>query len=91
MCSSDLDGLDSGDILVHSDVEIDPEENKGELFVRLALLGGSMINEAIDGLVADTVTATPQDNSCATHTRKVTKDMGYLQWQEDAVVLARKN
>lgn len=84
------EGLDTGDILVQTEIEIEPEETTGELFDRLALLGGSMINEAIDGLVVGTVTATPQDNSCATHTRKVTKDMGYLQWQEDAVVLARK-
>ncbi|MCF0155818.1 MAG: methionyl-tRNA formyltransferase, partial [Veillonella sp.] len=78
------DGLDTGDMIEVTKVAIEPKETTGQLFERLALLGGQVINDVIDRWTSGQITAQPQDHALATHCGKVTKEMGHMDWSRDA-------
>lgn len=60
-------GLDRGDIIMRSEIEILPEETAGELFDRLAPLGAELIVKTLDAIEDGSATFTPQDESKATY------------------------
>ena len=53
-------GLDTGDMLLWRETPITSEDNVETLHDRLALIGGELICETLDGLEKGTVTRTPQ-------------------------------
>lgn len=53
-------GLDTGDMLLWRETPITPEDNVETLHDRLAIIGGELICETLDGLEKGTVTRTPQ-------------------------------
>ena len=66
-------GLDTGDILLTSETPIGENETSGELFDRLAVLGGELILKTLSALENGTVVPQKQDESLATHTSKIDK------------------
>lgn len=52
--------LDAGDILLVKETDIDPEEDAGQLYDRLAVMGGEAASEALRQLQEGTATRTPQ-------------------------------
>jgi methionyl-tRNA formyltransferase len=68
-------GLDTGDILLTKQTEIGINETSAELFDRLSVLGGELIEETLDALEKNEVTPKKQDESLATHTSKIDKSM----------------
>lgn len=84
------DGLDTGAMLEVTKTPIEPLETSGQLFDRLALLGGHRINAVIEGVVNGSITPTPQNDEDATYTTKITKDMGRIDWNLDAKTLSNK-
>lgn len=82
------DGLDTGDIISISKVAIEPKETTGQLFDRLAQLGGQVINDVIDQWVSGELKAQAQNHDEATHCAKITKDMGKIDWSKDAHTLS---
>lgn len=84
------DGLDTGAMLEVTKTAIAPLETSGELFDRLAILGGARINGVIEGIVNGTITPVAQNDELATYTTKITKDMGLIDWSLDAHTLSNK-
>ncbi len=82
-------GLDDGDILLKRQTIIGEQETGGELFDRLALLGGELIVETLDGLEKGTITPIPQDETEATHVGMIHKSLGKLDFTKTAEELAR--
>ena len=68
-------GLDTGDILLSVKTEIGENETSGELFVRLAQLGGELILKTLDVVENGTAEPKKQDDSFATHTSKIDKSL----------------
>lgn len=54
----------------------------GELTEALARAGAELLVETLPGIVAGTVTATPQDHSQATHAAKLAKEDGRIDWAQ---------
>lgn len=77
-------GMDTGHILYKKLITIRPEETSGELFGRLAQLGGEALGEAIDQLNAGLITPQLQDHSHATTAPMLSKEMGHLDWSQPA-------
>ena len=63
-------GMDTGDILLKKETEIGENETSGELFDRLALLGGELILKTLSALEKGEITPQKQDEGLATHTSK---------------------
>lgn len=81
-------GMDTGPILLTRALAIGADETAGELFARLAPLGAAALVEAIAGLAAATLTATPQPTTGASHARMLTKDDGAIDFARPAAVVA---
>ena len=81
--------LDEGDVLLERRTEIGAQETAGDLFERLAVLGGEASVAALDVLDAGTATFTPQDPGEVTYAPKFTKEDGRLDWARSAVELDR--
>ena len=78
------DGLDTGDIIDIVETDILPSETTGQLFERMAVLGGETIVPVLTRWVNGEIKATPQDDTMATHTAKITKEMGHIDWSKSA-------
>lgn len=76
--------VDAGDILLKKATPIGKKETAGELFDRLAVLGGEAIVEAIRLLDSGKATFTPQDESLATHCSMISKDDGNIDFSKTA-------
>jgi methionyl-tRNA formyltransferase len=77
-------GMDTGDILLQRTIKIDEEETGGSLFDKLSKLGGELIVEALPKIERGEITPVPQDEALATKCGKLSKDMGRIDFSEDA-------
>jgi methionyl-tRNA formyltransferase len=84
------EGLDTGPVLLCEAVPIGPGTTGGDLHDRLAALGARMVNEALTGLEAGTLTPEPQPEGGATYAAKLTREEGCLDWREGAAALERR-
>jgi len=84
------EGLDSGDMLLKTEIELDPEETGGSLFERLRVLSGPLILETLDKLEKGEIVPEKQDETKVTLAPSLTKEMGKLDFTEDAEKLSCK-
>lgn len=76
--------VDAGDVLLQKKVKIGEKETAGELFDRLAVLGGEAICEALALVGAGKAVFTPQDASKATFCHMITKNDGKIDFRRTA-------
>lgn len=74
--------VDAGDILLAKKLEIGKNETAGELFDRLAVLGGEAIVEAISLLESGKAAFVPQNESEATHCSMISKADGKIDFDK---------
>lgn len=82
-------GLDTGDIIMQSRLTLAADETGGSLFDRLASEGATLLIQTLQELEAGTATKTKQDDSKSSYAKMLTKDMGNLDFAQDAIVLER--
>ncbi len=82
-------GCDTGDILTTKIVAIDAKETAKSLFDKLAVAGAELIVETLPKLEAGEITPVPQDESKATHVRKMDKSFGKVDWTKSAAEIER--
>jgi methionyl-tRNA formyltransferase len=80
--------LDTGPMLLQSEVAIDPDDDAGTLQARLAQCGAETLLQALEGLESGTLKAIPQDHRQATYAPKLRKEDGIIRWDRRAVDLA---
>lgn len=76
--------VDAGDVLLEKATPIGKKETAGELFDRLAILGGEAIVEAIGLLESGKATFTPQDESKVSHCSMISKEDGNVDFAKTA-------
>ena len=84
------EGLDTGDILLQERLTLAEAETGGTLHDRLAGISPGALERALDLLAAGMAPRIPQDASLATHTGKLERVHGVLDWSQPAVELARR-
>lgn len=82
-------GVDTGDIIMQQEVIIREEETTGTLFDRLAKAGAKLVVKTLAALEDGTATFTKQDERLVSHTSKISKEMGSIDWSKDAVEIER--
>lgn len=75
-------GIDTGDMLISEELAILPDETAGELFDRMAVLGGKMIVQALDLIESGKAKFIPQDHSQHTYFPMLKKDMGKIDFNK---------
>lgn len=83
------EGIDTGDIIMQSEIELAEDETGGSLFDRLAEVGAKLCVEAMLQIETGIAIYTPQDSTFATHVGKITKEMGSIDWSKTAEEIER--
>ena len=73
-------GMDTGDMLLKTEIEILPTDNFEDLHDKMAVAGADLLLETIDGLEAGTIERIPQDDALATHAPMIHKETGHIDW-----------
>ena len=74
------EGLDTGPILLQSEIEIGPDETAPELSARMAEVGAPLVVETLRGLNRKEIAPRTQDSSAATLARLLKKQDGRIDW-----------
>ena len=82
--------MDAGAILAQSTLMIDPLETAGELHDRLAADGAPLLTKTLAALSEGRVVETPQDESLATLSPKLSRETALLDFTRPAAELAAK-
>lgn len=75
-------GLDCGDMLLKKETEITPEDTYGSLYDRISLMGAQALIEAMDMMEKGTAIAEKQQDELSTYAKKITKEMGHIDWSK---------
>lgn len=82
-------GLDTGPMLTRESLPITPITTAASLHDQLAEMGARMVVEALDGLAAGRLTATPQPAEGVTYAAKIDKAEAHIDWARPASDVAR--
>lgn len=77
-------GLDTGDMLLKDAVEITEEMTTEELHDQLMAMGGRLLSDTIDGLVAGTIKPEKQEDSISNYAGMLNKETGHVDWSKSA-------
>jgi len=83
------EGVDTGDMLLQAETPIEATDTAGTLTDRLASIGAELLIRTLDGLLDGSVKPRKQDHASATHTKKIKKEHGAIDWSRDAAYLTR--
>lgn len=84
-------GLDTGDIIAESYIDIAPTATNQSLTTKLVELSNSMINAILPSYINGDISAVPQSQTrVATYSRKLTKQDGIIDTSKPATVLERE-
>ncbi len=83
------EGLDTGDMLLKSEVPISEDETGESLHDKLALSGAKLAVETLKGLEEKTLCPEKQGESLTPYAKMLDKKMGNIDWSESAVQIER--
>lgn len=83
-------GMDTGDIMLKSEIEITNTTTSESLSNDLSYLGANLIVEALDLLESGQAKFVIQDNNLATHTKKILKTDGVINFSKSAFLVLRQ-
>lgn len=78
------EGLDTGDMLLSSEVIIGENETAGELHDRLSIAGIKLLIDTIEGLRENSIVPRVQDGSLSSYASMLNKELGHINWNEPA-------
>jgi methionyl-tRNA formyltransferase len=84
------EGMDTGDILLQSEISIHEEETTEALHDRLASLGAQLLSETLEKMKRGEIHPTPQDHSKATYAPVLKKEDGRILWIKGAEEIDRQ-
>lgn len=82
-------GLDTGDMLKKVVVPLDEKETGGSLFEKLSEAGAKLLAETLKGLEEGSIQPEKQGDSPTAYARMLSKDMGKIDWSQEAVHIER--
>lgn len=83
------EGLDTGDMLLKTEIPITEEETGGSLHDKLAEAGAKLCVETLKGLEEGTIVPVPQGETTTDYAKMLTKQLGNIEWSKSAVQIER--
>ncbi|MGN0376541.1 MAG: methionyl-tRNA formyltransferase [Suilimivivens sp.] len=83
------EGIDTGDMLLKKEVSIDPKETGGSLHDKLTAVGAELIVEVLPKIEKGEIQPEKQDDALSCYAKKLTKSMGLIDFDKDAVSIER--
>ena len=84
------EGMDTGPILLQASEPISVDDDAGSLGSRLAVIGGRLLVETLDGIEQGTIEERPQDESAATFAPKLKPQDRRIAWERNASDVLRQ-
>jgi len=84
------EGLDTGDVISYSTVEIGQNDDCEYLLDKLSIEGGKLLVDTLTDMERGKVKFTPQDESLATKCRLLRKEDGLIDWGQANIILHNK-
>ena len=81
------EGMDTGDILLSSDLKISPDDTSDTLHDRLADLGADLLIQTLNAFETGDINPVSQDHSQATYAPMLKKNDGRMNWERSADAL----
>ncbi|MCU6760763.1 Methionyl-tRNA formyltransferase [uncultured Roseburia sp.] len=78
------EGLDTGDMILKTEIILNEDETGGSLFERLSHAGAQLCIKTVKEIEQGTARYTPQDHEAATHTSMIKKQLGLINWDQPA-------
>lgn len=83
------EGLDTGDMLLKTEIVIEEKETGGSLHDKLAAAGAKLCVETLKALEEKTVTPVKQGESPTAYARMLDKHLGNIDWNQSAKEIER--
>lgn len=83
------EGLDTGDMLLKTEVPLEPDETGGSLHDKLSVAGAKLCVETLKALEEKTVTPEKQGETPTKYARMLDKELGKIDWTKDAASIER--
>ena len=77
-------GMDTGDMLLKTEVEIMPEDTFQSVHDKMAEAGAELLLKTLTALENETVERVPQNHEEATYAPMITKETGHIDWTKSA-------
>ena len=81
--------LDTGDMLLKTEVPLEPDETGGSLHDKLSAAGAKLCVETLKALEEKTVTPEKQGETPTKYARMLDKELGKIDWTKDAASIER--
>ena len=83
------EGLDTGDMLLKTEIILDEKETGGSLHDKLAKAGAKLCVETLEGLRQGNIQPVPQGESPTEYARMLDKKLGNIDWSKSAAEIER--
>lgn len=83
------EGIDTGDMLLRREVDIEPEDTGESLHDKLAALGSGLLLETLERLQEGKLVPQQQRDEDSTYAKMLTKELGRIDWNMDAARIER--
>ena len=83
------EGLDTGDMLLKTEIPMDSKETGGSLDDKLSEAGAKLCVETLKALAEKTVTRIPQGETTTAYAKMLDKQLGNIDWSKDARAIER--
>ncbi len=77
-------GVDTGDMLLRSELAIAPDMTAGELDGKMALLGAEVLKDTLIELKNGSLVRKPQDDALSSYAPIMSKELGLIDWSKTA-------
>lgn len=74
------DNCDTGDIISHKVISIDPEDTGGEILTKYNIIYPAFVSEVLEALITSSFVPKKQDNALATYFGKRSEHDGQIDW-----------
>ena len=81
------EGLDTGDIIMCKEFELDDEINAGELQDWMKSEGANLLSQTVKSIENKSYTRTKQDDSLSTYAPMMDKNLGHIDFTRDAQII----
>ncbi len=78
------EGVDSGDILLQEEADIDIDSTFDDLHEKLSSMGARLLIRTVNGVMSGTIAGIPQGDSLASFAPRLTRETGHINWDNEA-------
>lgn len=82
-------GLDTGDMLLKTEIVMDEKETGGSLHDKLAQAGAALCVETLKGLEEGSIAPIPQGETTTSYAKMLDKQLGHIHWSKSAAEIER--